>query len=181
MGAVEDSGGTFLEDQLVAKVTDPGRAIGVCSQATAASATSVIATLTSSWAASIGGHRLERLGVTPSPTAEYTALSVDKTFFVAPRACRVKAITGRVTVAGADAGAVTAVVRKVPSGTAITSGTALHSGTFNLKGTADTNQALTLSTTASDIELAAGDALAVDFTGTLTSATGSISVGLAWL
>lgn len=110
---------------------------------------------------------------------EYLAASVDKTFYVAQRAMRVKGITWRVDVAGNDAGAVTAIVRKVPSGTAITAGTALHSGSANLKGTANTNQALTLSTTSSDLDLAAGDALAVDFTGTLTLATGSCSVALA--
>jgi hypothetical protein len=83
-----------------------------------------------------------------------------------------------VTVAGTDSGSVTAVVRKVSSGTAIASGTALHSGSFNLKGTADTNQTLTLSTTPSDLIVEAGQALAIDFTGTLTSATGVISVFL---
>lgn len=111
-------------------------------------------------------------------TGVYNASSVDMVFFVATRSVRVEAITGRVTVAGTDGSAVTAVVRKVPSGTAITSGTALHSGSFDLKGTANTNQALTLSTTASDLILAAGDCLAVDFTGTLTSATGAITVGM---
>jgi hypothetical protein len=119
-------------------------------------------------------------GAGPISTANgsYDASSVDKVIFVAQRACRVESIIGRVTVAGTDAGAVTAVVAKVPSGTAITSGTALHSSTFNLKGTANTNQTLTLSTTASVLLLAAGDAIAIDFTGVLTSATGHITVGL---
>lgn len=112
-------------------------------------------------------------------TAEYNAASVDKVFFVADRAYAVKGIRGRVTVAGSDGSAVTATVRKVPSGTAIGSGTALHSSTFNLKGTADTNQSLTLSTTSGVLDIAAGDSLAVDFTGTLTAATGAISVSLA--
>lgn len=109
---------------------------------------------------------------------EWLASSVDKVFFVATRSVRVEAITARVTVAGTDGSAVTAVIRKVPSGTVITSGTALHSGSINLKGTADTNQALTLSTTASDLLLAAGDCIAIDFTGTLTSATGVVTVGM---
>lgn len=108
----------------------------------------------------------------------YTASSVDQTFYVAPRAMRVRRIIGRVSAAGTNGSAVTAVVRKVPSGTAITSGTALHSGTFDLKGTADTNQVLTLSTTSSVLDLAAGDALAVDFTGTLTTATGVFTVSM---
>lgn len=109
----------------------------------------------------------------------YNAASVDAVFMVATRAMRVDAIIGRVTVAGTDAGAVTAVLRKVPSGTAITAGTALNSGTFNLKGTADTNQSFTLSTTATDLLLAAGDAVAVDFTGVLTSATGVFTVAFS--
>ncbi len=111
-------------------------------------------------------------------STEWLASSVDKTFYVAPRAMIVQAINARVEVAGTDGSAVTAVIRKVPSGTAITSGTALHSGSINLKGTAATNQALTLSTTATTVALAAGDALAIDFTGTLTSATGVVSVAM---
>lgn len=110
---------------------------------------------------------------------EWVAASVDKTFFVAFRDYRIKAITARVTVAGTDAGAVSAVIAKVPSGTAIGSGTTLHSGTINLKGTADTNQTLTLSTTDSDLDLDDGQALAINFTGTLTAATGVVCVALA--
>lgn len=108
----------------------------------------------------------------------YNASSVDATVFIATRAMRVESIMGKPTVAGTDGSAVTATVRKVPDATALASGTALHSGTFNLKGTAVTNQTLTLSTTASDLLLAAGDAVAIDFTGTLTSATGVITIAL---
>lgn len=109
----------------------------------------------------------------------YAATSTDDVVFIATRAMRVKAIRVRPYVAGTDAGAVTVTVRKVPSGTAIASGTALHTGPGNLKGTADTVQSLTLSATAADLELAAGDAIAIDFTGVLTSARGVITVGLA--
>lgn len=108
----------------------------------------------------------------------YTAASVDLVVFVANRSVRVNTIFARITAAGTDAGAATAVLRKVPSGTAMAAGTVLHSGSVNLKGTADTNQQLTISTTASDMVLAAGDALVVDFTGVLTSATGIISIGM---
>lgn len=110
---------------------------------------------------------------------EYAAASVDKVAFVANRAYIVKSITGRPTVAGTDGSAVTAVIKKAASATAITAGTALHSSTFNLKGTADTIQALTLSTTASDLLIPAGTAIGIDFTGTLTSATGVVTVSLA--
>lgn len=104
--------------------------------------------------------------------------SVDSVFFVAPRAMVVQSIMPRVEVAGTDAGAVTAVIKKVASGTALTSGTALHSGSINLKGTAATNQSLTLSTTDTTVKLAAGDAIAIDFTGTLTAAVGAVTIGM---
>lgn len=110
---------------------------------------------------------------------EWLASSVDKVAFVATRAYVVKAITARVEAAGTDAGAVTATVKKAASGTAIASGTALHSGTINLKGTAATNQVLTLSTTKSDLEIPSGTAIGIDFTGVLTSATGVVTVTLA--
>lgn len=109
----------------------------------------------------------------------YVPSSVDVPFFVADRAYKVTGIRGCVEVAGTDAGAVTAAIKKAPSATAIASGTALHSGTFNLKGTAATNQVLTLSTTASDLLIEAGDRIGIDFTGTLTSATGAVTVTLA--
>lgn len=107
----------------------------------------------------------------------YAATTVDCTMFTADRPYVVKAIRGRVDVAGTG-GACTATIRKVPSGTALTSGTALHTGSFNLVGTAATQQALTLSTTASDLLLAAGDSICFDLTGTATSAVGAISVAL---
>lgn len=110
---------------------------------------------------------------------EWLASSVDKVSFVADRSYVVKGIRARVEVAGTDAGAVTAAVKKAASGTAIASGTALHSGTINLKGTAATNQALTLSTTDGVLDIAAGDAIGIDFTGTLTAATGAVTIMLA--
>lgn len=110
-------------------------------------------------------------------TLNYTASIVDCTMFTADRPYVVKAIRGRVDVAGTG-GACTATIRKVASGTAITSGTALHTGSFNLVGTVNTQQALTLSTTASDLLLAAGDSICFDLTGTATSAVGALSIHL---
>lgn len=114
-----------------------------------------------------------------SISSEWVAASVDKIFFVASRAYRVLAIRARPEAAGTDAGAVTATVKKAASATAIASGTVLHSGSIDLKGTAATNQLLTLSTTKADLEIAAGDAIGMDFTGTLTAATGVVTVLLA--
>lgn len=108
----------------------------------------------------------------------YNVPAADATFFVADRAYVVKGIRGVPDVAGTG-GASTAVVRKVPSGTALTSGTALHSGSFNLVGTTTTTQTLTLSTIAGALLLAAGDRIAIDYTGTATSAIGCVTVTLA--
>lgn len=110
-------------------------------------------------------------------TMTYTASVVDCTMFTADRSYVVKAIRGRVDVAGTG-GACTAQIRKVPSGTALTSGTVLHASTYNLVGTAAAQQTLTLSTTPSDLLMAAGDSICFDLTGTATSAVGAISVTL---
>lgn len=107
----------------------------------------------------------------------YDAATVDNLIAVMPRAMRVRSIIVRPTTAGTDAGAVTVAVRKVPSGTAIASGTLLHTGTGNIKGTVNVNQTLTLST-AETMNVAAGEAIAVDFTGTMTAAVGGVTVML---
>jgi len=110
---------------------------------------------------------------------EYNASSIDKTSFVATRAYRVKGIAGSPTVAGSHGSDVTAVIKKASGTTAIASGVALHSGTYNLKGTANTVQNLTVAT-ASDADLiAAGDRIGIDFTGDLTAAVGTVTVTLA--
>jgi hypothetical protein len=105
------------------------------------------------------------------------ATALDAAFFVADRPYKVVAITARPLVVGSDGSAVTAEIRKAPSGTASASGTIVHSGTIDLKGTINTNQSLTVLTT-SAARLAAGDALAIDTTGTTTAARGVITVSL---
>ena len=108
----------------------------------------------------------------------YSATAVDQTMFTADRSYIVKAIRGRVDVAGTG-GAATASIVKAASGTAITSGTALHTGSFNLVGTVNTQQALTLATTAATLVIPPGTSICADFTGVLTSAVGTITVTLA--
>ena len=108
----------------------------------------------------------------------YTAATADGSFWTADRAYVVKSITGRVDVLGTG-GAATVIIRKAPSGTIGTSGTALHSGSYNLVGTINANQTLTLSTTEGALRIAAGDCLYYDLTGTATSAVGNISLSLA--
>ena len=92
-------------------------------------------------------------------------------FGPASRRYKVVAIAGAPIIAGLG-GACTFVLRKAPSGTALGSGTLLHSGSFDVVGTADTNQTLTLSATASDLEIAVGDRIGLVLTGVPTGAAG---------
>lgn len=104
--------------------------------------------------------------------------AASSSMYVAMQPVRVTNITGRVDTQGSDASAVTASLVKCASGTAPGSGVALHTGTFDLKGTDDTNQVLTLSTVAGALDLSAGDAIVVTYTGTATAAVGSIAVAV---
>lgn len=108
-----------------------------------------------------------------------TAADFDGLFFIAPIACKVVSVRERHAVAGNDAGAVTLMLKKVPSGTAKAAGTDCLAAGIDLKATADTNQSGTLHATAANYTLAAGDALGWVPTGTLTSldgVTGSVEL-----
>jgi hypothetical protein len=100
------------------------------------------------------------------PVATTTAL-----IFYASRAYVLDAIVGRTFVAGTG-GAATVSFYLAPSGTAPAAGTVLHSGTFNMVGTINTDQTLTLTTTA----IPAGSGVYAVYTGTATSAIGGVSV-----
>ena len=114
-----------------------------------------------------------------SPVSFVYSAPDDQAFFVANRAYRVIAITFRPLVVGSDGSAVTAVLKKAASGTAIASGTALNSNAIDLKGTVNTNQAGTLSATSADLDIASGDAIGIDVTGTTTAARGVVTVLLS--
>jgi hypothetical protein len=102
-------------------------------------------------------------------TQSATAGNYGVVFWVAPVACKVVSATERHATAGSDGSAVTVMLTKVPSGSAVGAGTACLSAGISLKATADTNQAGSLSATASDYTLAAGDGLAWVLTGTPTA------------
>ena len=110
-------------------------------------------------------------------TLNYISTLVTQKFFIAPRPLLVVAINGATRVAGSG-GACTLSFYKAASAVAVASGTLLHSGTFNIVGTADTNQPLTLSVTAGALILNAGDSLGYALAGTATSAVGSVTVTL---
>lgn len=106
------------------------------------------------------------------------ALAVDCVFFTANRKYRVAAIRFTPVIAGTDAGAVTAQIRKCTGTQAPAAGVVLHTGTFDLKGTINTPVAATLTGTLADREIAIGDRLAFDLTGVSTAAVGNVTVDL---
>jgi hypothetical protein len=108
---------------------------------------------------------------------KYDANSVTQAIFIAPYACKVARITGRPRVAGSG-GACTFAFYKCASTIAAASGTLLHSGTFDLVGTADTNQELTLVLDQSALQMVDGDSINVVLTGTPTSAVGIITISV---
>ncbi len=108
-------------------------------------------------------------------TFNYTSALVTQKVFTANRASLLVDIRGVTRVAGSG-GACTVQFFKSASGVAVGSGTLLHTSSFNLVGTADTNQVLTLATDLSVLTINVGDSIGYVLTGTATSAVGSISV-----
>lgn len=99
-----------------------------------------------------------------------TAAATDAVFFTAPFACRVRSLTEVHAVAAG--GVSTLQVVKDTSTAAPGAGTDLLATAFNLNATANTPQTGTLSTTAADLTLAAGDRLSVDYANTIQSSAG---------
>lgn len=106
---------------------------------------------------------------------DYVAALVTQKVYVAARRSLVVDIRGVTRVAGSG-GACSVQFFKAPSGTAVGSGTLLHSGTFDLVGTADINQVLTLVGNVDTLTLNVGDSIGYVLTGTATSAVGTITV-----
>jgi len=102
----------------------------------------------------------------------------DNVIYIANCPMEVTEIVCMPTVAGSDGSAVSAEVKKASGTTATGSGTAIQSAVFDLKGTAYTVQTATLAAAKATRELASGDRLGVDFSGTLTAAEGFIQVRL---
>lgn len=102
----------------------------------------------------------------------------DQAFFVANNAYEVTAISEVHSTAGNDAGAVNLQVTKDSGTDAPGAGDDLLTNNsnagFDLKGTANTVQEGTLTSTTANLQLAAGDRLSVDFAGTLTSLAGVV-------
>ncbi len=93
-------------------------------------------------------------------------------FFIADQAYEVISATEVHSTAGNDAGAVTIDITKDVSGVAPGAGVSVLVSPFNAKATANTVQTGSRSSSASAIQIAAGDRISVKFTGTLTSLAG---------
>jgi hypothetical protein len=111
------------------------------------------------------------------------ALMIDQTFFVATRAYQVTAVSFVHAVAETTAATLRVQVTKDTSTNAPGAGTDLltnnTSAGFDCKATANTVQAGTLSATATDLQLAAGDRLSLDFTAGATELVGvTVTVSL---
>lgn len=110
--------------------------------------------------------------VVPLATFDYDANSVDQGVFTASGGWVLTAAKMTPRVIGGDGGGVTVMVKICDSGEAPASGDNMLSGTLDLKGTADTPQSGTVSAGT----IATGKIVALDFTGTLTSAVGTITL-----
>jgi hypothetical protein len=124
------------------------------------------------------------LGVMDSQSAckyvdfKYDANTVTQAAFIAEFPCRIVAVRGRPRVAGNDGSAVTFTFFKCASGIAAASGTALiqtGASSYDLKGTADTNQVISLVPDVTTRTFQAGDSLNIVLTGTATSAVGVVT------
>jgi len=110
-----------------------------------------------------------------SLTVPAHASKVNYCVFIAPEALT---ITGLQYVPDVAAGTtLTATVSKATGTATPAAGTTpLHSGTINLNGTAYTVQTLTLTSTAADLTLAAGDRVAIILSGAMTTGSGNITI-----
>ncbi|NBQ70349.1 MAG: hypothetical protein EBU46_16550 [Nitrosomonadaceae bacterium] len=100
--------------------------------------------------------------------------TTDAAFFVANSALEILSIREVHSAAGSDSGAVTLNVTKDTGTNAPGAGVTVQTGTFNLKAAANTVQTATLTATAANKKLAAGDRLSANFTGTVTDVAGVV-------
>ena len=93
-------------------------------------------------------------------------------FYIVPVACTVVRVQEVHQTKGTDGAAVTVGIEKLSGADALGAGDSVLESEFSLKETIDTIQTGTLSSTLSNRSLIAGDRLALEDTGTLTSVAG---------
>jgi hypothetical protein len=99
---------------------------------------------------------------------------VDQVFYIAAEPLEVVEIHEIHATKGTDAGDVTATVKRCQGTEAATAGDDLLGDTkINLKGENNTLQSPALTATSANLQLAAGDRLSLDVTGTITAVAGA--------
>ena len=111
----------------------------------------------------------------PLVSFPYTADAVDQAIFTASGGWVLTSVVLTPTVAGTGEGAATVMVKLCDSAEAPASGDAMLNSTLDLEGTIHTPQAGAL-TTYTGVSVPNGKIVALDFTGTLTSSVGSITL-----
>lgn len=96
----------------------------------------------------------------------------DGVAFISPFKWQLVSVKERHQTLGTDGGAVTLMVKKVPSATAKAAGTDMLSAGLNLKSANDTNQSGAIHATLANIQGAAGDSIGLVSTGVLTAVDG---------
>jgi hypothetical protein len=116
-------------------------------------------------------------------TVPLLAASVDTWVYIAPRAVQVTSIREIHSVVGSTSAAVK--FRKITAATVAAPGAAVAAGItelatagFDLTAAVNTNQTATLTSTTADLQLAAGDRIAADFSGTLTGLVGNVTINV---
>lgn len=110
-----------------------------------------------------------------SETFLLVAGSVDTHCFIADRAYKVASVKHIVSVGASGA---TLDVKKCTGTQAPAAGTTTLNATLDLNATANTTTTAVLSATPANLLLAAGDRLALDFSGTLTGLVGAVTIYL---
>ncbi len=111
----------------------------------------------------------------PLVSFPYTADVVDQAVFTASGGWVLTSVVLTPTVAGTGEGAATVMVKLCDSAEAPASGDAMLNSTLDLEGTIHTPQTGAL-TTDTGVSIPDGKIVALDFTGTLTSSVGSITL-----
>lgn len=114
---------------------------------------------------------------------ELLATSVDNWVYIAPRAVQVTSLREIHSVVGGGSAAVK--FRKITAATVAAPGAAVAAGitelataAFDLTAAVNVSQTATLTSTTADLQLAAGDKIAADFSGTLTGLVGRATINV---
>lgn len=120
------------------------------------------------------GLQSDRIGYLTIPVLPHASLT-EQNLFIAPDAMQVLAISGVPDLV--QGGALTGTVCKA-SGTATPAlgTTPMHTGTINFNATAHTVQDMTLTGTAADLILAAGDRIGLDLSAALTTGRANVLI-----